>query len=873
MPLLRSLLILPLLLLAASALAAQQATLQEVRVEGSTTYADIVRVWLAARPGTPVDEVDLEAERNRVYALGTFSEVSVAIEERVAGLTLVVRVRENPMVAGVTFAGVETLDTARLRELLEREHLLSPGRVLNTTRAEDAIQTIQAAYRQSGFPFEVPVTLELPPTGEEGTVRVRYVVDETVPIDAIAFEGATVVEESDLRSIFAPLERAGEFAPGAYRAAVEEVDRRYRELGYRLSGVDPAASSLTGGTLTVGIRERRIAGIDTRAIGVDQSELSLQPGDLFNYDTLLQDVRRLARGRTGDVRLVTRATASGDVQVVFELGPPETAGPIERIEIEGNTVVGDDELREVLGLQEGDTFTSTLAQEDFERLRSAYAERGYVILRPDFNYLDGVYVQRIHELRIAGYQVEFEGDQRRTEEFVVTRYLPDPGGVLNENALRRGLQQVARVGAVEPVTATLAATDEPDEVTIVVLVRERPTGVFTPSAQYSTDAGLSASLSYSETNLFGRAHSLSAELSGQSSDVGLMFGGSVRYSIPWLYLDLLDFQEVPTSVSASVFSLVDTNRTLTANGSTRATYPGLADTDANRVLVGEYAQRETGVSLSVARQVLPFTTLRFSGRGSVAAYMLEPPAVECTFDEDGALENAERCSLPGSEAAQYLPQGGLSSFVSATLNYDDRDNPEFPTEGVAGSALVGVGFGNDFRDPDAGGQRSYTYTQVEFGAKTYLRLSDLVPEEITDPNHVLAFRVNFGHQFGGLYPVSKRFQVGRTTAEPTAIRGYQVGDFNLSRTYLTGSVEYRYDFGLSTVATQTVIGIVFADIGYASSVPGFPEYGAPLFAGAGVGVQVNLGFGGVALPALRFDYGFSERHPRGEFRFRVGPVF
>src|SRR5690606_628931 len=151
MPLLRSLLILPLLLLAASALAAQQATLQEVRVEGSTTYADIVRVWLAARPGTPVDEEDLEAERNHVYVLGTFSEVSVAIEERVAGPTLVVRVRENPMVAGVTFAGVETLDTARLRELLEREHLLSPGRVLNTTRAEDAIQTIQAAYRQSGF--------------------------------------------------------------------------------------------------------------------------------------------------------------------------------------------------------------------------------------------------------------------------------------------------------------------------------------------------------------------------------------------------------------------------------------------------------------------------------------------------------------------------------------------------------------------------------------------------------------------------------------------------------------------------------------------------------------------------------------------------
>jgi outer membrane protein insertion porin family len=38
-------------------------------------------------------------------------------------------------------------------------------------------------------------------------------------------------------------------------------------------------------------------------------------------------------------------------------------------------------------------------------------------------------------------------------------------------------------------------------------------------------------------------------------------------------------------------------------------------------------------------------------------------------------------------------------------------------------------------------------------------------------------------------------------------------------------------------------------------------------------VQVNLGFGGVSLPALRFDYGFSARNPRGVFTFRVGPVF
>ena len=42
--------------------------LAEVRVEGTTNYADIVRTLIISRPGTAVDTIDLEAERNRVYS-------------------------------------------------------------------------------------------------------------------------------------------------------------------------------------------------------------------------------------------------------------------------------------------------------------------------------------------------------------------------------------------------------------------------------------------------------------------------------------------------------------------------------------------------------------------------------------------------------------------------------------------------------------------------------------------------------------------------------------------------------------------------------------------------------------------------------------
>ena len=185
----------------------------------------------------------------------------------------------------------------------------------------------------------------------------------------------------------------------------------------------------------------------------------------------------------------------------------------------------------------------------------------------------------------------------------------------------------------------------------------------------------------------------------------------------------------------------------------------------------------------------------------------------------------------------------------------------------------GVGFGNDFLHPVTGDKSFYMFEQVTAGGRTYVRLADIIPDEVSDENHVFAVRLDVGHQFGALYPTSKRFFVGRSNDVATQIRGYTREDFNLSRSYVTSSFEYRYDFQLSTFATQTVIGIVFADVGWASGVPGMPEYQTPVFAGAGVGVQVNLGFGGVLLPAVRLDYAFSERHRAGVFSFRVGPVF
>jgi outer membrane protein insertion porin family len=852
----------------------------EVRVEGTRTYSDIVRTIITTRVGTEAASVDLEAERNRVYSLGTFESVSVEIEQPAGGgPVLVVRVVENPRVGAVEFDGVVSLSQDGLREVLSSTHLLGPGRVYNTIRATEARDTIRQAYRQAGFPFDVEVNLEVMPapdlaeSADAIPVRLTYVVDESAGIDEVRFTGNTVLSASELGQIFSNVEQQGEFDPNLYRQAVQAVGNRYTSLGYRGSGVDVAATNLAGGVLEVAVRELTIASIDTTALGVDPADLSLQPGDLFNYDTLVEDVRRLARGRSSDIQLDAGVTPSGGVRVTFRLGAPETAGPVKRIVFEGNTVLSDEELLAVMRTELGDNFASAVADEDFRRILRLYQEAGYRILTaPDFSYDDGTYIQRVTELKVAGYEVVYDGRVGGTQETVITRYLPDVGEVVNDERIVRGLLSVARLGVVDVVNYGLEPTVERDQVLVRVTVRDRSTGELRPAAQYATDTGFSASLAYNERDFLGLAHSVSAEVNATSTDVGFMLGGRLSYEVPWLYLDWLDFQEVPTSVSASLYSVVANNQPLTAGGQTTIPYPGLEETEENRVRVGEYTSRSSGFGFTVARPLTPEISMSFGASGSYTQYLLEPVRVACEI-EDGTVQNPRNCFIPESEAIQYLPTSGLSGFTSARVTYDDRDDPDFPTEGVAAYGSLGVGFGNDFLHPDTGDRVTYVYEQATLGVRTYFKLADVVPDQVQDENHVFGVRLDLGHQFGSLYPTSKRFFVGQSVDVATLIRGYTREDFGLSRSYVTSSFEYRYDFQLSTFATQTVIGIAFVDLGWASSVPQFPEYGTPLFASAGVGVQLNLGFGGVLLPAVRLDYAFSERHPTGVFSFRIGPVF
>jgi len=872
--------------------------LVDVRVAGtSEALMPLVEVNLTAREGTPVGSIDLEAERNRVLGMGTFAEVTITIEDRGSGPELIVRVSENPKIGEIVIVG-SSFNAQPFLDILADRKLLRAGATYNSVRAQEGIQTLQRIYRETqeiAWPFNVPVILTTEPMVADGAsattpLRITYTIDEEANYDQIRVIGNTILSGEQLRTALgnaippnATLNATEDGSitittPGAsfngavYRGLQERFAVTYSDAGYRGNSINSQQSNLENNTLNLALIEFRIASISTTAIGVDQNDLQVKPGDLFNYNQLLNDVKTLAVGRDTDISLQTAYSSTGEVRVVFVPGAPASTGVIDSVQITGNTVFSNAELLPLIAMGVGDTYTTIIAEEDYRRIAQLYNENGYSIIEPDVSYDSGVYTINVREVIIAGYSLEFdEPENRRTSDRVITRSLPEVGSVLDRELLIQSLRNIFESGIVQPQSPTLSVNDpnNPQEVTVNLAMSEQLTRSFVPEATYSTGTGLVGSISYKDDNFLGEAQKVSVDFNTQSSSIGLLFGGRINYEVPWIDIDFLDFRETPTSFGFSIFSQNNVGNPIVKDTKTTIAHPCIAqglcaDTEDNQVRIGNSIRRDTGFSVSFGRRIADFTRFNAGVQSNFSNYSYEDPGSsgKCEIGEDRNISNINDCFLPSAQALALVPTSGNFTIFRTGITFDNRDSGLFPTRGVRANANVGYGFGSDYvADTDT--FQGYNYTEFRAGFRTYAALSP--------NNNIIAFRVNVGTQVGAEdYPSSNYFSIGDTQSVDTLIRGYSAQDFALSQSYLTSSLEYRYDLGLDTSLTQAIYAIGFIDLGFASNTPA--DISNP-YLSAGFGVELDLNLGGLGLPALRLDYGFSGEEPAGYFKFRIGPVF
>jgi outer membrane protein insertion porin family len=846
--------------------------LEDILIEGSNddVLAGRIRIAIDVEPGNLTENIQVDRVRQQVLELGLFREVRVELQARDGKNVLVITVKVNPKIGSVEVIAKDIDIPAIKTQLLENQLNIAPGVLLDNARLEEGRGKIGQVFRQYIYPFTPKVTLEVSePTvstsGGDDTVKVTYSVDAGASVKSIRVSGATLVKVPEIEESFKRVLDKVSFDTQLYGAAIQRVSSLYAKLGYRGSGVSQTSSELIDGVLNIVINELKVVAIDATQLGVEPEALALKVGDVFNYDKLLENVRDLNKSRDNQVGLKLEQPSEDAVIVTITL-EDAAAGPIKEIRFEGNTLVSNQKLLERLRQRLGDTFNAIASQEDLSAISSAYNADGFALARtPEISFLEGVYSIKLLEARVIAYEVNWQNPAHRTQDVVILRELPKPG-LYSVTIIQKALQRINALEIIDPsslgnITLRTPNPDKPEEIIVVLNLLESGTILLEPNIAYSSRPGdgWSGAIRLSETNLFGLGNRLSLGFTTQPNPNATAwydnFSGRIAYTIPWLDLDFLDFKTVRTAVSFSVDSSIKQAQAI----------PG-QDTGANAKPVGSeyrtFSTRASGFGLSIGRPIAENLSLRFGITYSYQANSLErgdPAKLNPNLKDDALAQALLAAQAPNSST--------LVTFSEIT--YSTRNDLNFPTGGSSVQASASYGFGTEGIQE---GTRALNWSQFTAGYSTYLGFGfdqngqfDLGENR----NMALAFRINGGAQLGDA-PRNSQFRIGDAGSgnEAFVLRGYNNGDLR-GDVYYSGSLEYRYDFGLKTAFTNALIGVAFVDAANAWGNTGPRPFGVGegVQFGYGLGAQINLQLGAFTLPPLGFYYGWSPANPSGRFHF------
>jgi outer membrane protein insertion porin family len=841
--------------------------LEEILIEGSDddVLKGRIRIAIDVEPGNLSENVQMDRVREQVLELGLFREVKVELQTRDGKNFLLISVKVNPKIGSVEVIAKDIDIPAIKTQLLENQLNIAPGVLLDNARLEEGRQRIAQVFRQYIYPFAPKVTLEVSApnvsvSGGDETVKVTYSVDAGASVKSIRVSGATLVKAAEIEESFKRLLDKVSFDAQLYGAAIQRVSRLYAKLGYRGSGVSQTSSELTDGVLNVVINELKVVAIDATQLGVGPEALALKVGDIFNYDKLLENVRELNKSRDKQVGLKLEQPNEDSVIITITL-EDAAAGPIKDIRFEGNTLVSSEKLLERLRQRVGDTFNAIASQEDLTAISSAYNVDGFALAAtPEISFLGGVYSIKLLEARVIAYEVNWHNPAHRTQDAVILRELPKQG-LYSVSVIQKALQRINALEIIDPsslgnITLRVPNPDKPEEVIVVLNLLEAGTILFEPQLGYSSRPGdgWSGSIKLSETNLFGLGNRLSLGVTTQPNPNATAwydnFSGSLSYSIPWIDLDLLDFKTVRTPISFTVYSSITQAQAIPGQVGENAKPK---DGDART-----YSTRASGFGITIGRPISENLTARFGISYSYQANSLErgdAAKLNPNLKDDAVAQALLAAQAPNSSTATAFSE----------ITYSTRNDLNFPTAGFTVQASASYSFGIE-------GARALNWSQFTAGYSTYLGFGfdqngqfDLGENR----NMALAFRINTGAQLGDA-PRNAQFRIGDAASgnEAFVLRGYNNGDLR-GDVYYSGSLEYRYDFGLKTAFTNALIGVAFVDAANAWGNAGTRPLGVGegVQFGYGLGAQINLQLGAFTVPPLGFYYGWSPANPNGRFHF------
>ena len=703
----RVLIYLALVFIAATSLAQQPQTIEQIRVIGNRRIPkETILARLFTHVGDTYDPTSIERDFNSLWNTSYFEDLRIEREDSEKGIILNVFVREKPTIREINYKGLNAVSQSDVLDRFKKEKVgISVESQYDATKILRAVTVLKDLLSEHGHQFAiVKVDVKtIPPA----SVQVNFNIKEgpTVKVGNIRFTGNPHVGALYLRRAMKNLKPIGipysiifedlfaqTFDASKLEEDTERVRQAYRDRGYANAAVEEPKTQIRdqGGLNWFTFRPNRGKRID-----------------------ILMPIEEGARYRLGTINFT------------------------------GNKAVTNVKaLRSTFQIKDGDWFNATAISKGLENLKKAYGQLGYInfgaIPKPvyddqkktvslDVDIDEGkpFYVSRI----------EFQGNTITRDRVIRRELLLDEGQVYNSQLWELSLLRLNQLEYFEPlkVDQDSEAHQDADAGTVDLLlkVREKGKNSIGLNGGVSGLSGAFLGVNYQTNNFLGLGETLS--LQGNIGNVSRQF--LFGFSQPYV-------RNRPVNLGFQVFNnKTDFNA---AKNYQSTTGQSVNLTAAQQSLTQNYNQSATGLTFSTS-----YALKRHAFQRVGFTYSLTKSTITAfsTASQTFFQTISFRSGIQGANALAGIVNSSASfSYIFNTIN-----NPLRPRSGKEYTAVFQV----------AGLAGNVRYISPLVAYKRFMPMHYLIPS----PNgrNVLGLRAQLGYVqgFGGdVAPPNNRFYSG-----------------------------------------------------------------------------------------------------------------
>lgn len=494
------------------------------------------------------------------------------------------------------------------------------------------------------------------------------------------------------------------------------------------------------------------------------------------------------------------------IEVIFRIeeGPKFKIGEIT---FQGDLLKTSEEFLAVMQTDEQEYFSQQVIMKDLSELQAIYGDQGYayanIVPRPIMNdkteVMDLVFQINKGEIVSIG-EIKITGNTKTRDKVIRREVKLIEGELYSETKKRQSIANLNRLGFfkavdVQPVTES----GESDVMDLNIQVEETSTGTLNLGVGFGGFQGFAVQGSMNQTNLFGQGKNVGFSVNW-SENINRLF--NINYTDPY-------FLDTKWSFGFDIYQSL-------------------------RILP-DFREERFGGSIRLGRMLTDYwrTSLR---------YRIDDTSL--VFPANAYFDIYTPELIADSE--------GLSSSLTWFLEYDRRNNRQFPTQGFYSNlSFEYVGLGGDLK-----------YTESNMNVRYY---KPLIGSLVWRNNFVYGFLASNGS--GVNVPLSQLYRLGGANT----IRGYNwfslserrkstiafneligdgatFADFKAERPF--GGLQqiyYNLEFEWAIVKEAGIKGVVFYDVGQA--LDDLSISGLKSAYGAGIRWISPLG-------PLRFEWGF-----------------